>query len=440
MPENLRGGGWKRFLSHQVVQNTLLLYGVQISSYIFPLIALPFLARVLAPEKFGLISFAQYFIWYFLTLTEYGFNLTATREIAVHRDDPEIVSRIFSSVMLTKLLLTIAGFTIMLAVVLATPKLRPDWLLFCVSFLTVVGSFLFPLWFFQGMQRMGHVALRDFAAKLISLAALFAFVRHDSDYILAAGIQAGATVIAGLAGLLSVRQIMRVQWTSPGWKEVYGALHKTWPVFLSMAALSLTASTNIFILGLISTSAEVGYYSAAYRIVVALRLLVSPIVTALYPHISHMAANSKENAVRFLERYAVLLALPFLAISVGLFVGAPLIVDILFGPRFESAKLILRILALSPFLLALSHNYSTYFMLAFGYDKQWSRIIFQVAALNFVILAALVRVLRPSTAVAVTGTLLDLYSVAAAYWFYRRHSGAGKTSDVGQLLPPRVSP
>ena len=407
-------GRWKRLLSHPLVQNTLLLYGVQIGSYLFPLLALPFLTRVLAPEKFGLISFAQSFIWYFLTLTEYGFNLTATREIAVHRDNPRAVSRLFCSVMLTKLLLTIAGFAIMLGVVFATPKLRPDWLLYAVSFLTVVGNFLFPVWFFQGMQRMGHVAIRDFAAKLISLIALFALVRRDSDYVLAAGIQAGATVIAGLAGLLSVRRVMPLQWTSPGWTEVRAALRKTWPVFLSMAALTLTTSTNIVILGLITTSAEVGYYSAAYRIVVALRMLVSPIVTALYPYISHMAANSKENAVRFLERYALLLSLPFLLISIGLFVGAPLLVDVLFGPRFEATKSILRILALSPFLLALSHNYSTYFMLAFGYDKQWSRIIFQLAILNFAILAGLLRVLRPLSAVAVTGTTLDVYATCAS--------------------------
>lgn len=229
-------------------------------------------------------------------------------------------------------------------------------------------------------------------------------------------------VVAGLAGLLNVRRVMPLRWTSPGWTEVYGALRDSWPVFLSMAALSLTAATNMFLLGFVTTPAEVGYYSAAYRIVVTLRMLVAPIVTALYPHISHLAANSKENAVRFLQRYTMLLALPFLLISAVLFVGAPFIVDTLFGPKFASSKLILRILAPSPFLLALSHNYSTYFMLASGYDKQWSRIIFQIAVLNFVILLPLLWIIQPTIAVALAGTLLDVYSVAATYWFYRRHS------------------
>src|SRR5262249_22574070 len=151
------------------------------------------------------------------------------------------------------------------------------------------------------------VAVRDFAAKLVSLVALFTLVRHETDYILAAGIQAGAMVVAGLAGLLNVRRVMPLRWTSPGLSEVDGALRDSWPVFLSMAALSLTTATNMFLLGFVTTQDEVGYYSASYRIVVTLRMLVVPIVTALYPHISHLAANSKENAVRFLQRYSMLL-------------------------------------------------------------------------------------------------------------------------------------
>jgi len=83
-------GRLQKLIRHSVVKNAMLLYGVQLSSYIFPLVALPYLSRVLNPSKFGLVAFAQSFIWYFVTLTEYGFNLTATRRIAIHADDHEL--------------------------------------------------------------------------------------------------------------------------------------------------------------------------------------------------------------------------------------------------------------------------------------------------------------------------------------------------------------
>src|SRR5205085_7415588 len=89
-------------LRHPVVRNALFLYGVQFSSYVFPLLTLPYLSRVLNPDRFGLVAFAQSFVWYFVTLTEYGFNLTATRRVAVERDNPEAVTLTFNSTLAAK--------------------------------------------------------------------------------------------------------------------------------------------------------------------------------------------------------------------------------------------------------------------------------------------------------------------------------------------------
>jgi len=414
----------RELVKHRLVKNTAALFIVQLSTNAAPLIVLPYLSRVLSTDHFGIIAFAWAFNWYFMTLVEYGFNLTATRRVAIYSDDPEKVSRIFSSVMSAKALLTVLGFALMITIVLATPKLRPNLVLFCISYLLVIGDLLFPLWLFQGLQKMENLVWRDLSAKLLSLCLIFAFVHKDKDYLWAAVFQSGSMVVAGVVGLCTVPFVTRVHWVKPSMREAVIALREGWPVFLSMAALYFSSASNTFILGLRGGPTEVAYFSAANRLVVALRMLVSPVVTAIYPHISKMAFNSRESAIAFLQKYALVLAAPFLLGSIVLFAGAAPIIKILYSAKYIPTIPLLRIMAFGPFLATLQHTYSTFYMLAFGYEKEYSRVIFQSTLLNFVILVPLIYLIWPPAAVSVTGLILDIFVATATYLFYRKSTAA----------------
>src|SRR6202042_152120 len=96
--------------------NVLSLYGVQVASYIVPLLTIPYLARVLGANGWGLVAFAQSFGSYFALLGEYGFALSATREVARHRNDRDKLTDIFAGVLGAKTLLAAASIVVAIMV------------------------------------------------------------------------------------------------------------------------------------------------------------------------------------------------------------------------------------------------------------------------------------------------------------------------------------
>jgi PST family polysaccharide transporter len=104
----------KRFL-----KNFFSLAILQGLNYILPLLTLPYLIRVLGAEKFGLLAFATAIIGYFIVLTDYGFNFTATREVSLNIENNEKLNEIFSSVMIIKFMLFIISLFLLTILVIA---------------------------------------------------------------------------------------------------------------------------------------------------------------------------------------------------------------------------------------------------------------------------------------------------------------------------------
>jgi PST family polysaccharide transporter len=401
--------------------NFVSLSFLQGANYLLPLITLPYLVRVLGVEKFGLIAFAQAFIWYFIVLTDYGFNLSATREISIHRENRQKVSEIFCCVMLIKLALTVLSFVTLCAVVLNFSKFKSDWQIYFLTYGMVIGQALFPVWFFQGMEKMKYIAFLNITVKSIFIVPIFTLVRSPADYIYVPMVNSVSFLTVGVLSLWIVFRIFGVRFKWPTVVDIEHQFKDGWHIFISTFAANLYTVSNAFILGLFTNNTIVGYYSAAEKLIKAAQGLFVPILHSVYPFISKLANESHQKALHFIRKLIMLVSSGSFIVSLLTFIFAELIINIALGNQYQQSVTILRILAFLPFIIALSNILGIQTMLTFNLKKAFSRILICAGFLNVclaLILAPLYRHIGVSVAALTTETFVTI-----CMYFYLKRKG-----------------
>lgn len=403
----------------RLISNFFSLSSAEVANYIFPLITLPYLVRVLGPEKFGLVAFAQAFVQYFVTLTDYGFNFSATRTISIHRNDLAKVSKIFSAVMIAKVILMLISFILLAALVLLIPKFRLDWVLYLFTYGIVIGNALLPIWFFQGMERMKFIAFLNLISKFIFTITIFIFVRKQSDYLFVPLSTSLGFLIVGVISLFIAAQYFQIHFSIPAAKDIFHELKEGWHIFISTAAVSLYTTSNILILGLLSNNTIVGYYSAAEKIARTGQKLLNPISQTIYPHINRLVLDSKERALHFIRKVLLIIGGMSFFISMGLFILASPIVYFILGQQFKDAVVILHILAFLPFIIALNNIFGIQTMLTFNMKEEFSKLIISAGVINILLAIVLVPLFQHvGTAISVLVT--ETYVTVTMYVFLHR--------------------
>ncbi len=379
-----------KLLRRPLIANALALYAVQGLNFLLPLLLLPYLLRVMGKESYGYIIFAQSLMGYATILTDFGFNLTAARDISVARESPEDVARIYWSTLFAKCLLLLASAIILSIVVAVTPSFREHWPIFAASSLLVLGSVAFPQWYFQGLERLKDVAVFQGVAKCLIAGSAVVFVRSPRDAVVAAVILSAPQLAATLVAAAIGKRMMPVIFYRPGWRDIREALQRGWHMFLSSISASLYLNTNTFVLGLLAGPGAVAFYNVGSRLASAIQGLAGPVTQSIFPRASLLFAEQPAHAWALLRR-AVMLLLPSIAMaSLAVALFAPWIARLIGGGSIAGAVPVIRIMAVLPVLVTSAALLAQVVMVNLNMTRQLLGIYFTVGILNLVLLVPLI--------------------------------------------------
>ncbi|MCL0353015.1 flippase [Bacteroides fragilis] len=333
-------------MGQSIKNNFLLNLSTTITGLLFPLITFPYASRILMADGIGQVQFFQSIIDYVSLCTALGIPLYAVREIARIRDNKELRSRTTIEILLLHAILTLVGYIVVFILAKTVAKIEIDASLFFLLSTTLFFNTIGVAWFYQAIEDFKYITLRSLFVRILSLVALFIFVKTKQDLFYYAGILVIGTVGNNIFNFFRLRKYIKL---SKGEFKRLNLLRHLIPalkIFILNLVISIYVNLDSVMLGFLKNEESVGYYAAATRLTKAILGIVSSLGAVLLPRFSNMITNGQKEEFQLLENkaasFTIALSLPM---SVGLIFMAAPIIHIFCGNGFEPSILTLKLVA-----------------------------------------------------------------------------------------------
>lgn len=328
----------------------------QIITFIINFFQLIYLARVLAPENFGVISFVQTILFYVLIFSNLGISFMGTRELAV--------THAFDSVMywnITIFRLLLAGVCIVISYFwfVSVGEDNSFSLILIIYLCTLFPSILTPDWVFNGLEMMKINSVIKILVAAIGFGLVLFFVKSPSDLMFVPGAILVSLIIGAILGMIFLKKSEEkwdIQIRPSLWVEY---IRRSMNIAFTSYLIVIIGTIDVFMIGILLSDTEVGYYSAASKLILSFHTMFNLIVVGIFPIVTRIV-HSNPNMIKTLSSPIIscilALEIPFcLVISLN----SDLFIHLLYGVRYEATIPVLAILIWSIIPYSLCNVYTT---------------------------------------------------------------------------------
>lgn len=307
------------------IKNTAWQYGLQILKYIFPLVLIPYLTRVLGTDVYAVYAYVYSFMGVMQTVADFGFTLSGTKKVVDIKYNRPALSRLIGDITAARLMLLAALFLITLIIAKFIPIMAEN-ITYVVLALVAVGlRALLPDFVFQGFERMGPLTTRYFASKGVQVLLTIFLVHVPGDLLFVAIADIAGSTIGLVWSFAATKRMFGIGLSAPSLHQSLLELRDSAIYCVSNVSSSLFSGFTTIIIGLALTDkTDIAFWSLTLTTVNAVQALYVPITNSLYPHM----LNNQDFV--FAKKLAVLAA-PVLAIGTAVYCALSKYIMLLLG-------------------------------------------------------------------------------------------------------------
>lgn len=324
--------------SAKIAKNYIFNLSYQMLSFIIPLITTPYVSRVLTETEIGQYSYTHSIVTYFILCGTIGLNLYGQREIAYRQNDINNQRKIFSELLILRLI----TISIAIIVYLITIRMFPKYsFVFMIQLLDVIAAGIDISWFFQGREEFKRTVSIQAGVKILGTIFIFLLVHNPSDLPIYVMCLSLPTLIGNALMWLYIPFIFKNTVYIP--IQCFKHLKYAMLLFIPQVAIEVYTVLDKTMIGAITGSdGQVGFYEQAQKIVKTSLVVVTSLSTVMMPRVANVIMTEGTKKIHgIIEksfRIVFFLAIP---IMFGLLIVADPLVIWFMGERYlPSAQLI----------------------------------------------------------------------------------------------------
>lgn len=315
-----------------------------------------YLANILGAEGYGIYGFASSIVSYFVLFVSFGIDVFGSREVASNKDNVESnVSHIFS----LRLLLSVIAYLSLIAVVFIFIDDIVVQFAILILGVNIFSNAILLNWVFQGLERMGIIAVRTILVSGLSLVLVLLYVNSPDDTLLAMGILSFSMLLNSLvmtAYYLNKIGKIKLGYSSENWKRIAkGSI----PIGLFSVMVSIMNNIDLSLIGAMLTDFkyEAGIYNAAYKIV-ALAIVPSIIIqNAFFPQLSR--AINVDDRNRLYSKYSKAIHVIGAITAFITYFYSDFLISSLLNSEYQGSVILMKLFAFSIFIVFINVSLSS---------------------------------------------------------------------------------
>lgn len=293
----------RNFLKKKKITD-FMVYGIgQAVNIISPLLITPYLIYICGLENLGIIALGQSFAFILIVLVDYSSYIIGVKDVSINRDNPIALENIFTTIYASKLLLFIVVSILTFFMLFFIPYFNKNVTVLFFSFSIIIGQFINPTWFFQGVENFKWISIINVLSKIIYVLGVFIFIKKQEDYVFANLLLGIGAILANLLGLFYILSKYQFSFKSISLANIKKLLVNDFSFCISQFFFAVRNYSSVMIIGFFAGNYIAGQFKVIDQIINLLRTYLQMFFKFSYSYVCFEIDKNLSKGIQLWKKF-----------------------------------------------------------------------------------------------------------------------------------------